>query len=182
MRARDGGVLVRTGHTEGSVDLMTLAGLQPSAGGDGAWPAIAGADEVHFITDGTVPHSPSDGTRVHSVFEPAPNVAVTAFEVLPAADDPDRAEVFLAITNHAEKRQAVQVNVTRASTVVMSRSIELAAGAVHREMLTVSRAGDARFRVHLGARGVQLIVELTEGLLEFRVVGGVGHAVIVGRW
>ncbi len=31
LRARDGGVLVRTGHTEGSVDLMTLAGLQPSA-------------------------------------------------------------------------------------------------------------------------------------------------------
>jgi 3,4-dihydroxy 2-butanone 4-phosphate synthase/GTP cyclohydrolase II len=31
LRAREGGVLVRTGHTEGSVDLMTLAGLQPSA-------------------------------------------------------------------------------------------------------------------------------------------------------
>lgn len=31
LRARDGGVLVRTGHTEGSVDLMRLAGLQPSA-------------------------------------------------------------------------------------------------------------------------------------------------------
>jgi 3,4-dihydroxy 2-butanone 4-phosphate synthase / GTP cyclohydrolase II len=31
LRARDGGVLVRTGQTEGSVDLMRLAGLQPSA-------------------------------------------------------------------------------------------------------------------------------------------------------
>jgi 3,4-dihydroxy 2-butanone 4-phosphate synthase/GTP cyclohydrolase II len=29
IRARDGGVLVRTGHTEGSVDLMRLAGLAP---------------------------------------------------------------------------------------------------------------------------------------------------------
>jgi 3,4-dihydroxy 2-butanone 4-phosphate synthase/GTP cyclohydrolase II len=31
LRARDGGVLVRTGQTEGSVDLMRLAGLRPSA-------------------------------------------------------------------------------------------------------------------------------------------------------
>jgi 3,4-dihydroxy 2-butanone 4-phosphate synthase/GTP cyclohydrolase II len=29
IRARDGGVLVRTGHTEGSVDLMRLSGLAP---------------------------------------------------------------------------------------------------------------------------------------------------------
>jgi 3,4-dihydroxy 2-butanone 4-phosphate synthase/GTP cyclohydrolase II len=31
LRARDGGVLVRTGHTEGSVDLVRLAGLRPAA-------------------------------------------------------------------------------------------------------------------------------------------------------
>jgi 3,4-dihydroxy 2-butanone 4-phosphate synthase/GTP cyclohydrolase II len=31
LRARDGGVLVRTGQTEGSVDLMRLAGLNPAA-------------------------------------------------------------------------------------------------------------------------------------------------------
>jgi 3,4-dihydroxy 2-butanone 4-phosphate synthase/GTP cyclohydrolase II len=31
LRAKDGGVLVRAGHTEGSVDLARLAGLQPSA-------------------------------------------------------------------------------------------------------------------------------------------------------
>lgn len=30
LRAQDGGVLVRNGHTEGSVDLMKLAGLQPA--------------------------------------------------------------------------------------------------------------------------------------------------------
>jgi len=31
LRAVDGGVLVRAGHTEGSIDLMRLAGLRPSA-------------------------------------------------------------------------------------------------------------------------------------------------------
>ncbi len=31
IRARDGGVLVRAGHTEGSLDLMRLAGLRPAA-------------------------------------------------------------------------------------------------------------------------------------------------------
>src|SRR5256885_5243056 len=31
LRAREGGVLVRAGHTEGSVDLARLAGLKPAA-------------------------------------------------------------------------------------------------------------------------------------------------------
>lgn len=31
LRAQDGGVLVRAGHTEGSVDLMKIAGLKPAA-------------------------------------------------------------------------------------------------------------------------------------------------------
>ncbi|WP_162048489.1 3,4-dihydroxy-2-butanone-4-phosphate synthase [Vibrio taketomensis] len=30
LRARDGGVLTRRGHTEGTIDLVTLAGLQPA--------------------------------------------------------------------------------------------------------------------------------------------------------
>ena len=46
LRARDGGVLVRAGHTEAAVDIARLAGLNPS-GGDlrggcartGPWPA-----------------------------------------------------------------------------------------------------------------------------------------------
>src|SRR5256885_14259444 len=32
LRAKDGGVLRRAGHTEASVDLATMAGLQPAAG------------------------------------------------------------------------------------------------------------------------------------------------------
>ena len=31
LRAKEGGVLVRNGHTEGSIDLMKLAGLKPAA-------------------------------------------------------------------------------------------------------------------------------------------------------
>ena len=32
LRAREGGVLVRPGHTEAAVDLATLAGLRPAGG------------------------------------------------------------------------------------------------------------------------------------------------------
>ena len=37
LRARDGGSLVRTGQTEGSVDLMRLAGLRPAAQTSATW-------------------------------------------------------------------------------------------------------------------------------------------------
>lgn len=63
LRSRDGGVLVRTGQTEGSVDLCRLAGLQPAAliieimGDDGEMlrgPALAAFANKHTIKMGTV--------------------------------------------------------------------------------------------------------------------------------
>ncbi|MCA9278232.1 MAG: 3,4-dihydroxy-2-butanone-4-phosphate synthase [Phycisphaeraceae bacterium] len=63
LRSRDGGVLVRTGQTEGSVDLCRLAGLQPAAliieimGDDGEMlrgPALADFARQHGIKMGTI--------------------------------------------------------------------------------------------------------------------------------
>lgn len=63
LRARDGGVLVRTGHTEAAVDIARLAGLNPSGvicevmnadGGMARLPDLIGFARLHGLKIGTI--------------------------------------------------------------------------------------------------------------------------------
>jgi hypothetical protein len=125
--------------------------LAPSGGPDGSWPSIAGAASVHFFTDGARARAPAQDVTVHSVFAPAPNVALTAFGVEPAAAGGSGAEVFLAVANFAPNGQTVHLTVTRGAGILFDRSISIRAGESHREVIAVPLAGDARFRAHITA-------------------------------
>ncbi len=129
-----------------TVDLMT-----PSGGPDGAWPHVTGAGDVHFLTDGATSRPIPHGVLVDSVFVPAPNVAVTAFDVQPLAESLDRSEAYLSVANYAAATQMVRMTVTRGADVLMTQSVSIGAGETFRHTLPVASAGDARFRVHVSA-------------------------------
>lgn len=133
--------------------------LVPSGGVDGAWPKIAGDYDVHFFTDGAVARPMMPGLVVHSVFTPAPNVAVTAFDVQPGTASGSDAEVFYAIANDASASQSVHLTVSRESAVIVDRSVELAAGANLRDVIRVPNAGGARFHAHVSATSNDLDVD-----------------------
>src|SRR4030095_14297391 len=69
----------------------------PSGGDETDWHRVPEAGGGHFITDGSIgrPHDPA--TIVHSVYESAPNVAITAFEARPATSSASAAEGYLEI-------------------------------------------------------------------------------------
>ena len=52
-----------------------------------------------MFSDGVSALSPAKGTIDHSVFEPAINVAVTAFEARPLPNDPTRYQALVQILN-----------------------------------------------------------------------------------
>lgn len=133
--------------------------VRPSGGAEGAWPQVAGVTAIHFFTDGALARIIPADVAVHSVFAPAPNVAITAFEVQPSGGRDATATVFLAVANHAVTSQAVRVAVGRASEVLFDRSIDIPAGRTHRETITVASAGDPRFRAHLSAAENQLDID-----------------------
>jgi hypothetical protein len=133
--------------------------LAPSGAIDGAWPRIAGAGPVHFVTDGAVARATDADVIVHSVFTPAPNVALVAFDVHPASTAGAEAEVFIAVANYAPVPQTVQLTVSRAASVIIERSLEIRAGEIHREVIGVPSAGDARFRAQVNARDNALEID-----------------------
>jgi hypothetical protein len=72
---------------------------QPGGGDASAWPRLAGATAVHFITDGATARPLDPAVVVHSVFEPAPNVGITALEVRPSLTPGNAGDAYLEIGN-----------------------------------------------------------------------------------
>jgi hypothetical protein len=125
--------------------------LAPEGGEDDAWPRVAGADAVHFITDGAVDRPLDAGVTIHSVYEPAPNVAIVAFEVRPATANADAAQAYLEIANYAAEPQTLRYTLTRGTSVVIDTSVDLAAGVVGRQVVPLTGPGDSRLRARVAA-------------------------------
>ncbi|MEO8070029.1 MAG: VWA domain-containing protein [Acidobacteriota bacterium] len=125
--------------------------LVPSGGEDRGWPRIAGEGAVHFFTDGALSRAAEPGVAVHSVFAPAGNVAVTAFDVQPAGVPGAEAEAFVAVSNFASQPQKVHLTITREAAVIFDRSFDLPAGGSHREVVPVTEAGGGRFHARVSA-------------------------------
>ena len=110
--------------------------LSPS-GGDGAPWQSAGAGPVHFVTDGATPRSLPRDVVVHSVFEPASNVGITAFDVRPSLAGRHAADAYLEIANFSPAGQQVRVSVVRGEGSLLDRQVHMAAGERLRQIFPV---------------------------------------------
>ena len=81
------------GAEHGFPDLSDL--LDPESG-------AAPAAEVVFIGDGVRAAVAPAGVERISVFEPAPNAGITAFDVRPLPTDPGRFEAFIEVVRHGD--------------------------------------------------------------------------------
>ncbi len=142
-----------------------LERLAPAGGETSDWPTLANVTKVHFLTDGAVPRSVADleapGTDVvvQSVFEPAPNVAITAFEVHEPGDPEAQAEAYLELANYAEEAQPVRLVVTRGTTSIADVNVDLAPGEAVRQMVPLGTTGDPRVRARISASRNALAVD-----------------------
>jgi hypothetical protein len=132
--------------------------LQPSGGEDAAWPQVGGAAEVHFLTDGAVARPVGPGVVIHSVYEPADNVAITAFEVRRAPMPDSRGEAYLEVANYSASPQQVRVVVTRGTQVISEGPIEMGAGEAIRQTMPIG-PGEPRLRARVSAPANALAID-----------------------
>ena len=134
-----------------------IAGLAPSAADASRWPAVAAMDAVHFITDGASARPLDPSVIVHSVFEPVPNVAITAFDVRPSLGPEGRgsaaqiAEAYLEVANFAAAPQAVRIQLVRGNITINDSRIDMAAGEAFRQVIPLARLGDAALSARIEA-------------------------------
>jgi hypothetical protein len=110
---------------------LALLARVPLAAWGNAWippmPLAAGA-QLHLFTDGVAQIAVPDGAIVHPVFEPADNVAVTAFEARPQAQDPTRYEALVQVLNASPGDQRVRLLVTGGDRFSIAQDLDLRAG------------------------------------------------------
>jgi hypothetical protein len=132
--------------------------IAPSGAGASAWPAVAGADVVYFITDGAMPRPRDSGVLVRSVFETADNVAITAFDVRPALGGPAAGNAYLEIANYGPAQQ-VRLTLGRGPASLLDRRFDMAAGEILRQVVQLDRGGDPEVRARIDARGNALAID-----------------------
>jgi von Willebrand factor type A domain len=129
-----------------------LERLAPSGGATAPWPRVGGADVVHFLTDGSHVRPLDRSVVVHSVYEAAPNVAITAFDARPVfAGGAAAAEAYLEIANYSERPQQARVTITRGTAVAFDQRVSLAAGELVRQVAPLAATGGPRLMARITA-------------------------------
>ncbi|HEV8644270.1 MAG TPA: BatA domain-containing protein [Burkholderiales bacterium] len=119
-----------SGFVERDAAIAALARLPAVAWGEAHMPTaslLAGA-QVHLFTDGIAQIDAPERAIVHSVFEPADNVAVTAFEARPLAQDPTRYEALLQVLNASPGNQRVRLLITGGDHFSITQDLDLREG------------------------------------------------------
>jgi hypothetical protein len=158
------------GLVEGPTDDVVLLDaalrrLAPAGEDDTAWPAVAGIETIHFITDGAVVRPLDRRVVVHSVFEPASNVAVTAFAVRPTVLAAERgkplvlADAYVEVANFAPQPQKVRISLARGTSTLSTHDVQMGAGEAYRETVPVAGRGDAALHVHVAAPDDALAID-----------------------
>jgi hypothetical protein len=137
----------------------TLDRLSPAGGDATSWPQVGDGDAVHFITDGTIARLMDASVVVHSVFEPAANVAVTAFDVRPSLDSRYAGNAYLEVANFAPAPQRVRVTLTRGTAAVFDRSFDMASGEALRQVIPLARGAGPSLRAHVEAPSNALAID-----------------------
>jgi hypothetical protein len=122
----------------------------------GAWPELDGADAVHFISDGTAARPADQAVTLHSVYQTASNVAITAFDV--RVRDAGQSELYLEATNFGPRAEA-QLTVRRGEANILQRTVAIEDGQSVRHIIPIPTAGDPRLSAHVAADDDALAID-----------------------
>ena len=110
--------------------IKALADLTPAPWGTARIPStsLVTDAQVHLFTDGVAFFDVPETVVVHSVFEPADNVAVTAFEARPLSQDPTRYEALVQVLNASPEDVRTRLLITGGDQFSISQDLDLRAG------------------------------------------------------
>jgi len=84
--------------------------------------------EVHVISDGVTGYELPESSRVHSVFEPADNVAVTGLQTSAFPTDPLRVQAFVQVYNASLVSKRVRLSLRGGDSFSVGQDLQMEAG------------------------------------------------------
>ena len=95
--------LVEGPTTDRALIEAALDRLAPAGGGAAAWPQLAGADAVHFITDGAIARPLDPASSSTRCSRRRRTSAITAFDVRPSLGGGAAGDAYLEVANFAPR-------------------------------------------------------------------------------
>lgn len=119
-----------TGFAPPAQALDSLARFEVVSAGSVRSPVLADADDVvvHVISDGVAAFDFPDSARVHSVFEPAINVAVTGLKTRAMMTDPLRVEAFVQVYNASPQARPVRLTLRGGDRFSLAQDLHMQPG------------------------------------------------------
>lgn len=119
-----------SGFVERDAAMAALTRLPVGAWGQAQMPteSLLADAQVHLFTDGVAQADAPERAIVHSVFEPANNVAVTAFEARPLGNDPTRYEALVQVLNASPGDLRVRLLITGGDRFSIVQDLDVRAG------------------------------------------------------
>ena len=122
--------------------LEVLAGLTVSLGGEPEFPDLPeGGSEVFFVSDGVMVGEVPPEVTLISVFEPAHNVGITAFEVEASPSEPTRYHAFVQMKNASSVAKQITLRLSGGSEGGIRDTLTLASGETLVRSIDLSRFG-----------------------------------------
>ncbi|HWH49716.1 MAG TPA: BatA domain-containing protein [Burkholderiales bacterium] len=118
------------GFVERDAAIAALDQMPPAVSGQARMPAasfLAGA-QVHLFTDGVADLDAPPPAVVHAVYEPADNVAVTAFEARPQTQDPTHYEALVQVVNASPGDLRARLLITGGDRFSIAQDLDLSSG------------------------------------------------------
>src|SRR5262249_46640424 len=119
---------------------------------DPVFPKVDGRDsQVYFVSDGVVIHNTPSFVRRISVFEPANNVGITAFEIRSIPSTPLGYEAYLEVQNFG---QPAEVGITLSGTAGqrINRTVRLGTEEIYKDGFDMSQFAGGGIRAAVQAK------------------------------
>ncbi len=108
---------------------------------------------VHLLTDGVARLDIAPAITVESVFTPADNIAITAFDAKPSLHDPTRYQALVQVFNASLRPKQVRLALTGENGFALERDLILSAGATINQTLDVTNYAEGVLRAEVRAQG-----------------------------
>lgn len=144
-----------SGFVDKEAAIAILSRLPAASFGTPRMPPLlleSGAAEIHVLTDGVALTDFPGNANVHSMFEQADNVAVTAFEARPLSQDPTRYQAFVQVFNASPRKKQVRLAVRGGRKFEMVRELEIPAGGTADETFDVTGFEHGILRAEVAAQ------------------------------
>ena len=135
--------------------LASLSQLETSALGVARMPPIPDGEKIAvvLITDGVADLDVPKKVSVESVFAPADNVAISAFDTKPSLRDPTRYQALVQVFNGSVGAKKVRLILTGENGLTLERDLDIGAGASVNQTLDVSGFAAGVLRAQVRAQG-----------------------------